>query len=65
MARRSKEFIRGARKPFVVLFTSSMAELSGAEPSVLMATWALMDRLINVSSICFLILFVDNQIHKD
>jgi hypothetical protein len=26
--------------PFAVLFTSSMAELSGALPSVLMATWA-------------------------
>jgi hypothetical protein len=41
MAFRCPKVIRGSNAAFVIDFTSGMAELSGVEASVLMATWAL------------------------
>jgi hypothetical protein len=48
IASRLAEDIRGTRIPLFADFTSSMAELSGNEPLVLMATWAIEALLINV-----------------
>ena len=44
MESREDDEVLGINIPFVLLLISSMAELSGNEPSVLMETWALADK---------------------
>ncbi|MEI7982333.1 MAG: hypothetical protein WCI71_11820 [Bacteroidota bacterium] len=47
MAFRCSKVILGARNPIVELFTSRIAELSGALPSVFTATWLNNEPLVN------------------